>query len=412
MKRKLSAWITAVLLAQMCLISALAGYGDDYGYVHDETKRLSSPALTELGENILDEMSGEYDMLWQVDVLDAYIDEGIQQTAAEVYDNCDYGTGEQKCGVTLTIGADVDDHGRVTLDSDNWCIYIGGTDTALTESTLQADITAAVAPYFDPVYWNGDMEISRKALAHAVNAFACAADNSLSGKNAPITDLTGGLLGEESELDHAIDDFSGVLTAEERTALEQQAQALAKQYDCGIYVVLLNDYSAYGADVKSAAQAFYAQGNRRENGILLLLSLNERDYALYANGDFGKAVFDDSTRSELEDAFLPAFGENNWSEGLSAYITAVEPLLQQGANGASPVKGILISIAISCGIALLVCLILKGKMKSVRKGAEVSEYVTPGSLHITDRYERYTHTTETRRTIEKKSSDNANSGKF
>ncbi len=403
MKRKLSTLISAVLLAQVCLISASADFGE-YGYVYDETNQLSSPALTELGENVLSEMSDQYDIFWQVDVLNAYIDEGIEQAAAEVYENWEYGAGEQERGVTLTLGADADDNGRVTLDSDKWCVYIGGTDTALKNSTLQSDITAAVAPYMNPVYWNGDIEISRKALAHAVNAFACAADNSLSGKNDPITDLTGGLLGGESELDHAVDDFAGVLTADERTALEQQAQTIAKQYDCGVYAVILDDYIAYGTDTESAAQALYAEGNRRENGVLLLLSLNGRDYALYTAGDF-----DGSARSELEDAFLPVFGEDNWSEGLSAYFTAAEMLFE---HGSSPVKGILISIGVSCAIALLVCLILKGKMKSVRKSTEAREYVAPGSLHITDRYERYTHTTETRRTIEKKSSDNASSGKF
>lgn len=404
MKRKLSALIAAVLLAQACLISASARYGDEYGYVVDETQQLSSPALIELGETVLDEMSDRYNMLWEVDVLDAFLDEAIEQAAAEVYDFYDYGAGEQRRGMTLTIAADVDDNGRVTLNRDNWCVYIGGTDTSLTDSSLQADVTAAVAPYFSPVYWNGDIEVSRKALAYAVNAFAVAADNGLSGQDNPVTDLTGGLLGDESELDHAVDDFSGVLTADERTALEHQAQAISSQYDCGVYAVLLDDYGTYGADAESAAQALYAEGNRRDNGVLLLLSLNERDYALYTAGDFDSAAC-----GALEDAFLPAFGEDNWSEGLSAYFTAAETQLEKGS---SPVTGILISIGISCGIALLVCLILKGKMKSVRKGTEARAYAAPGSLHITDRYERYTHTTETRRTIEKKSNDNASSGKF
>ena len=46
-------------------------------------------------------------------------------------------------------------------------------------------------------------------------------------------------------------------------------------------------------------------------------------------------------------------------------------------------------------------------MKSVRRGTEAYEYVAPGSIHITDGYERFTHTTESRRTIEK---DHGSSG--
>ena len=35
-------------------------------------------------------------------------------------------------------------------------------------------------------------------------------------------------------------------------------------------------------------------------------------------------------------------------------------------------------------------------MKSVRKGAEADVYVTAEGLDLTERYDRYTHTTETR----------------
>ena len=47
----------------------------------------------------------------------------------------------------------------------------------------------------------------------------------------------------------------------------------------------------------------------------------------------------------------------------------------------------------------MICLMLKVKMKSVRKGAEADSYVTADGLNLTERYDRYTHTTETRRKI-------------
>ena len=51
--------------------------------------------------------------------------------------------------------------------------------------------------------------------------------------------------------------------------------------------------------------------------------------------------------------------------------------------------------------ALLVCMILKGQMKSVRKGVDANVYTTAGGgLKLTDSYDHYTHTTETRRKIE------------
>ena len=49
--------------------------------------------------------------------------------------------------------------------------------------------------------------------------------------------------------------------------------------------------------------------------------------------------------------------------------------------------------------ALLACLMLKAKMKSVRQGAEADAYVTAEGLNLTEQYDHYTHTTETRRKI-------------
>ena len=67
----------------------------------------------------------------------------------------------------------------------------------------------------------------------------------------------------------------------------------------------------------------------------------------------------------------------------------------------SPLPAIGIAVAVSCLIAFLVCMILKGQMKSVRKGVDANVYtMAGGGLKLTDSYDHYTHTTETRRKIE------------
>ena len=60
--------------------------------------------------------------------------------------------------------------------------------------------------------------------------------------------------------------------------------------------------------------------------------------------------------------------------------------------------------------ALLVCLMLKAKMKSVRQGAEADAYVTAEDLNLTEQYDHYTHTTETRRKISSDSDSSSHSG--
>ena len=76
----------------------------------------------------------------------------------------------------------------------------------------------------------------------------------------------------------------------------------------------------------------------------------------------------------------------------------------------SAIKNIIPAVGVSCVIALMICLVLKGKMKTVRRKVEAQAYVAFGGLNLTDSYDRYTHTTESVRHIEKSSSGSASGG--
>ena len=121
---------------------------------------------------------------------------------------------------------------------------------------------------------------------------------------------------EQQPGDPFIYDTAGLLSDGDRAYLEQMADAISWQYQCGVYIVTVDDYEVYGSDCYSAA-------------------LN-----IYRGNDFG---------------------------------------IGDGRDG-----------------IMLICLLLKAKMKSVRKGAEADVYVTAEGLDLTERYDRYTHTTETR----------------
>ena len=69
-----------------------------------------------------------------------------------------------------------------------------------------------------------------------------------------------------------------------------------------------------------------------------------------------------------------------------------------------------IALVISCVIALITCLILKAKMRSVRRQTEARAYVTPEGLHLTRRDDVYTHTTTTRRKIERDNDHHSGGG--
>ena len=76
----------------------------------------------------------------------------------------------------------------------------------------------------------------------------------------------------------------------------------------------------------------------------------------------------------------------------------------------SPWPMVAAAVGISCLIAGGICFFLLLGMKSVHQKKEADAYLTEGGLHLTQQYDRYTHTTQTRTKIEKSSSSSESGG--
>lgn len=148
--------------------------------------------------------------------------------------------------------------------------------------------------------------------------------------------------------------------------------------------------------------------------MLLLLSMYDRSYSLYVRDGYAQSMIGSYAQQQLEDSFLDYLGDDDWYGGFHAYLTTCADMMQQASEGHAvrkPLgKVIFPALLVGCGVALAVCLVLKGKMKSVRRGAEADVYVTAEGLDLTERSDIYTHTTETRRKKEKNDSHSESGG--
>jgi len=218
--------------------------------------------------------------------------------------------------------------------------------------------------------------------------------------------------GSASQLDYVTDTY-GLLNDGEWSKLEQEAQMASERYECGIYLITVDDYRKYGSgDVFDVAADLYHEyvlgmGSER-NGIVLLLSMNTRDYALFVYGDAAQYAFDDYGLRQLEDEFLDDLGDNRWYDGFADYISTCERYLALAEEGepmrASKGPAIVIVFAGSMIISLIVCLILGSGMKNVRKQAKADHYVTDEGLDLSRKEDVFVRRTETRTKIEKQSS--------
>lgn len=203
-------------------------------------------------------------------------------------------------------------------------------------------------------------------------------------------------------------DNAGILSSTESYTLEKEAENIAQRYGVGVYILTVNDYSLI--DARGAYEAAYSFYHSRSlgagadrNGVLLLLSMSDRDFADFFYGSYVDYAFDSYGRDQVKDSYLDDLRQNDWYGAFSDYLATCGEYLALAAEGHPVRRSPALYIGISCAaallIAFLVCTALKAKMKSVYVQARADNYAS-GSLRLARQTDRFTHRTETRRKIE------------
>ena len=141
----------------------------------------------------------------------------------------------------------------------------------------------------------------------------------------------------EARLDYVTDE-AGILSEEERTQLNAQAGRISEQYQCGVYVVIVNDYRSYvNGSIETFAEEVFAgydlgYGDSRD-GVMLAMSMADRDYDLYAHGSFGNYAFTDYGKGQLAESFLDNFRRSDWAAGFRDFVDMGETLIRRARDG-------------------------------------------------------------------------------
>lgn len=187
-----------------------------------------------------------------------------------------------------------------------------------------------------------------------------------------------------------VTDDAGLLTAREEEKLESRAQEIAREYDCGVYIITVDAYE--GRSVQTYAEQLYTQRSLGMGpdrcGILLLLSMAERDYALITyNLDV-----------EVEKDFLSEFADDQWYDGFAVYLDDCEQALS-GQEGLGWIGKLALIILLPCGVAAIVCVVLAGQLRSVRRQTTARTYITGRGLELTHREDFFVNRTVRRQRL-------------
>ena len=152
--------------------------------------------------------------------------------------------------------------------------------------------------------------------------------------------------------------------------------------------------------------------------ILLLMSMDDRDYALVSHGYYGNTAFSEYGKDLLSDQFLDDFANDNWFSGFSDYLQYSERMMYMADSG-SPVGGSqdsgysdygesygtrsnnaplygLITVGVAGLAAGITTMSMRSKMISAVSQTNANRYIPMGGAVLTASQDNYTHTTTSR----------------
>ena len=413
MKKRMFSLLLCLVLTVYLAIPAFGA--SEYGSYYDETEVLWNQTLEALGTKTLPSMAEYYGLDIRVDVLTSVGGNGVEVSARQIYEKYEYGLGDGKDGVSLTVYVIEDEDGWYV---DSWTVYVGGSDPAW--QGLESSLTAALAPAFADNAWSLGLNYDITAMASAVALMSAGISDYV--KNGPTETPANPVapsdpVGIDFSAEGNVIDLTGVLLAQEDEALESGIAAMSERYQCGCYIVVTDNLYAYGSNAPDAVINLYHDnslgiGSGRD-GILLLLDTVNREFAFFVYGDNAEYIFDDYGQDLLEDVFLDDFAEDAWYGGLEDFVYECGEYMELAAQG-DPVRaskggayGMAILVALI--VAAIVCFVLVSQMKSVFVGAEASAYVVDGTVVFTERHDSFLYKTTITRDL---SNDDKNTSSF
>lgn len=191
-------------------------------------------------------------------------------------------------------------------------------------------------------------------------------------------------------------DQAGLLNDEEAEALASKLEEISQRQKCDVAIVTVDTLGGKSAtefsddyfDTKG-----YGAGKERD-GVMLVLSMKERDWAITTRG-FGITAFTDAGQTYIMDQTLPMLSDGAYGEGFDLFADSCDDFITQAKNGEpydveGELKSIpLIWVPVCFTAGAVIAAFLKKKkrasLKNVRFKIGAADYTKPGSLSITGR---------------------------
>ena len=127
-----------------------------------------------------------------------------------------------------------------------------------------------------------------------------------------------------------VNDFVGIMNSRDAAAARDLAAAVKEKTGAELALVTVNSYAPYASinDFSLALAESWGIGERnKDNGILLILAMTEREVRIEVSYGFEGAIPDSAAGRILDNVVIPAFREGDFSGGLLAGFENIASLV-------------------------------------------------------------------------------------
>ena len=191
---------------------------------------------------------------------------------------------------------------------------------------------------------------------------------------------------------YRLQDIAEILTETENEELLATLDSVSERQGMDI-AILTVDAVEEGLTVEQDATEWYEYLGYDTDGVMLYISMAERDWYILTSG-FGITAITDAGIDYISDKFVSALSDGNYSGAFGAFVKYTDEFITQAKTGEPYDRGnmpkepfsvgmsLVISFFIGLIIAAIITSVWKSSLTSVKMQTAAANYMKEGSLNV------------------------------
>ena len=180
-------------------------------------------------------------------------------------------------------------------------------------------------------------------------------------------------------------DEADLLSSAEETQIAKKLSNIREQFDAQIVIMTVptsdGSIDTFVEDVYDSMNMGYGEN---QNGVLLLVCMDSREYRILSNGYAGEAIGIDQIDA-ISEAIVSDLSDGDYADAFITFADNCAYYLDGYLNGYpfNAGKNLVVALIIGVVAGVIVAFVLKKQLKSVRQQKQANVYITSGSMQIT-----------------------------